>query len=182
MNGFSNNVCGGGQVHLWSAFLSLRGRGVWVQPTLGRSQQTCVLVSFPRLLRVLKDWEPGRRSVLSHSVLSTLCNHMDFSQAPLSMGILQARILEWVAMPSSRGSSQPRNWSQISCVTSRFFPLWATKEAHENWSEQPIPFPGDFPIPGIEPESPALQVDSLPTELPGKLRENTIRLLRKNRQ
>ena len=30
-------------------------------------------------------------------------------QAPLSMGILQARILEWVAMPSSRGSSQPRD-------------------------------------------------------------------------
>ena len=33
-------------------------------------------------------------------------------QAPLSMGILQARILEWVAMPSSRGSSQPRDWTQ----------------------------------------------------------------------
>ena len=35
-------------------------------------------------------------------------------QAPLSMGILQARILEWVAMPSSRGSSQPRDQSQVS--------------------------------------------------------------------
>ena len=31
-------------------------------------------------------------------------------------GILQARILEWVAMPSSRGPSQPRNWTQVSCV------------------------------------------------------------------
>ena len=50
-------------------------------------------------------------------------------QAPLSMGILQTRILEWVAMPSSRGSSQP----------------------------------------GIEPGSPALQADSLPAELPGKV-------------
>ena len=49
-------------------------------------------------------------------------------QAPLSMGILQARILEWVAMPSSRGI---------------------------------------FPNPGIEPKSPALQVDSLPSELLG---------------
>ena len=38
------------------------------------------------------------------------CDPMDLAhQAPLSMGILQARILEWVAMPSSRGSSQPRN-------------------------------------------------------------------------
>ena len=34
-------------------------------------------------------------------------------QGPLSMGILQTRILEWVAMPSSRGSSQPRGWIQI---------------------------------------------------------------------
>ena len=35
-------------------------------------------------------------------------------QAPLSMGILQARILEWVAMPSSRGSSQPRDGTRVS--------------------------------------------------------------------
>ena len=38
-------------------------------------------------------------------------------QAPLSMGILQARILEWVAMPSSRGSSQPRDLIHISYVS-----------------------------------------------------------------
>ena len=38
-------------------------------------------------------------------------------QAPLSMGILQARILEWVAMPSSRGSSQLRDWTQIPYVS-----------------------------------------------------------------
>ena len=37
-------------------------------------------------------------------------------QAPLSMGILQARLLEWVAMPSSRGSSQPRDQISISFV------------------------------------------------------------------
>ena len=49
-------------------------------------------------------------------------------QAPLSMGILQAETLEWVAMPSSR----------------------------------------DLPKPGIEPRSPALQADSLPSEPPGK--------------
>ena len=42
-------------------------------------------------------------------------------QAPLSMGILQARILEWAAMPSSRVSSQPRNGTQVSCIASRFF-------------------------------------------------------------
>ena len=37
-------------------------------------------------------------------------------QAPLSMGILQARILEWVAMPFSKGSSQPRDQTQVSCT------------------------------------------------------------------
>ena len=51
-------------------------------------------------------------------------------QAPLSMGILQARILKWVAMPSSRGSSQPRDWTQVSHIAGRFFTRWATGEAH----------------------------------------------------
>ena len=49
-------------------------------------------------------------------------------QAPLSMGILHARILEWVAMPSSRGSSQPGNWIGISFISGRFFTNWATRE------------------------------------------------------
>ena len=44
-------------------------------------------------------------------------------------GILQARILEWVAFPFSRGSSQPRNRTQISCIAGRFFTSWATREA-----------------------------------------------------
>ena len=42
-------------------------------------------------------------------------------QAPLSVGILQARILEWVALPSSRGSSQRRNRTQVSHTAGRFF-------------------------------------------------------------
>ena len=45
------------------------------------------------------------------------------SQAPLSLGILQARILEWVAMPSSRGSSQPRDRTQVSWIAGRFFTI-----------------------------------------------------------
>ena len=51
-------------------------------------------------------------------------------QAPLSIGILQARILEWVAMPSSRRSSQPRDQTQVSHIAGRFFTIWATREAH----------------------------------------------------
>ena len=42
-------------------------------------------------------------------------------QPPLSLGILQARILEWVAMPSSRGSSQLRVQTQVSCTAGRLF-------------------------------------------------------------
>ena len=41
-------------------------------------------------------------------------------------GILQARILEWVAIPFSRGSSWPRDWTQVSCTAGRFFTIWAT--------------------------------------------------------
>ena len=47
------------------------------------------------------------------------------------MGILQARILEWVAMPSSRGSSQPRDRNQVSNIEGGFFTIWAIREAPE---------------------------------------------------
>ena len=47
-------------------------------------------------------------------------------------------------------------------------PLSMGFSRHEYWSELPFPSPGDLPNSGIEPESPALQVDALPSELPGK--------------
>ena len=50
-------------------------------------------------------------------------------QASSVHGILQARILEWVAMPSSRGSSPPRHQTRVSCIAARFFTAWATREA-----------------------------------------------------
>ena len=61
-------------------------------------------------------------------VLSCLVvpNPMD-CQAPLSMGIFQARILEWVAKPFSRGSSQPRDRTQISHIAGGFFAILATQ-------------------------------------------------------
>ena len=45
-------------------------------------------------------------------------------------GILQARILKWIAIPFSRGSSQPRDWIQLSHIADRFFTIWATREVH----------------------------------------------------
>ena len=67
-----------------------------------------------------------------------------------------------VAFPFSRGSSQPRDRTQVSFIAGRFFTSWATREAQEYWSGYPIPSSVDLPDPGIEPGSPALQVDSLP--------------------
>ena len=46
--------------------------------------------------------------------------------------ILQARILEWVAIPFSRGSFSPRNWTGVFCIAGRFFTLWAAGEAQTN--------------------------------------------------
>ena len=80
----------------------------------------------------------------------------------------------WVAFPFSRGSSQPRDQIQVSHFAGRFFTNWATREAKEYWSEQPIPSPGDLPDPEIELGSPALQTDSLPTKLWGKTCKNKI--------
>ena len=52
----------------------------------------------------------------------TLCHPMDCSPPGSSIhGILQARRLEWVAITFSRGSSQPRDWSLVSCIAGRFF-------------------------------------------------------------
>ena len=43
-------------------------------------------------------------------------------------GLFQARILEWVATSFSRRSSQPRDWTQVSCIVDRLFTVWATWE------------------------------------------------------
>ena len=59
----------------------------------------------------------------------TLCHSMDCSPPGSSVqGLLQARILEWVAMPSSRGSSQSRDQTQVSHIAGRFFTIWTTRE------------------------------------------------------
>ena len=60
----------------------------------------------------------------------TLGNSVNWSPpGSFAPGILQARILEWVAMPFSRGSFQPRNQTQVAYIVGRFFADWATTEA-----------------------------------------------------
>ena len=59
-----------------------------------------------------------------------LCNPLDRCPPGSSVhGILQARILEWIAMPSSRGFSQPRDRTQVYCIAGGFFTIRATREA-----------------------------------------------------
>ena len=60
----------------------------------------------------------------------TFCKPMDCSPPGFSVhGILQAIILECVAIPFPRKSSWPRDQIQVSCIAGRFFNIWATREA-----------------------------------------------------
>ena len=74
-------------------------------------------------LYILVTWKS-----LSHVRL--FCDLMDYTV----QGILQARILEGVAFPFSRGSFQPRDRTQVSRIADGFFTSWATREAQEYWS------------------------------------------------
>ena len=68
--------------------------------------------------------------VLVAQLCLTLRNPMDYSPPASSVhGILQARILEWVVIPFSRGPSQPQSRTQVSHIAGRFFIVWATREA-----------------------------------------------------
>ena len=61
----------------------------------------------------------------------TLWNPMDCSlQGSSVYGILQARILEWIAIPFSRGSFWPRDQTQACCIVGRFFTVWASRDAY----------------------------------------------------
>ena len=94
----------------------------------------------------------------------TLCDPVDCSSPDSSVhGILQTRTLEWVAIPFSRGSSRPRNQTQISCIAGRFFTVWANKQEQQKpdldfpsgsdgnesscnvWDSSSIPGSGRFP-------------------------------------
>ena len=69
---------------------------------------------------------------LANQACLTFCDPMDCNHGSSVHGILQARILEWVAMPSSRRSSQHRDWTQVSCVSCigrRILYHWATRKA-----------------------------------------------------
>ena len=74
---------------------------------------------------VFSEWWWFSRKVVSDSWNSVPWSRLCFSVH----GIFQARILKWVAISFSRGSSWPRNRTQVSCIAGRFFTNWATREA-----------------------------------------------------
>ena len=62
----------------------------------------------------------------------TLCDPVDCSLSGSSIhGIFQARVLEWIAISLSKGSSQPRNWTRVSCIAGRRFTVWIPLK--DNW-------------------------------------------------
>ena len=80
----------------------------------------------------------------------TLCDQVDCSLPGSSVhGILSARILEWVAVSFSRGSSRPRDQTWVSRIAGRRFNLWVTREAQnkskKKKSLQDLVLPGGLP-------------------------------------
>ena len=104
------------------------------------------MVPIQRPEKTIHIWEGQSTNVfwsLSHASLhvlcsviqshTTRCNSMDCSQPGSSIhGVLQARIPEWVAISFSRGSSPPRDQTQVSCIAGRFF------TAEPPWKPQPL--------------------------------------------
>ena len=110
-------------------FRKLRGKGsLWNAESSPCFLSPGFLVPAPVLL--FNTVWPRAGHLILMKFISKFCYFMDYTVH----GILQARILEWVAFPFSRGSSEPRNWTQVSCIAGGFFNSWATREAQEYWS------------------------------------------------
>ena len=111
---------------LWLRQLSQCGDRILAsvpQPAEGRSSptNTPVFPPVPSSYWILKVKMQVTQPCL------TLCDPLDY----IVHGILQAKILEWVAYPFFSRSSQPRNQTGVSCIAGGFFTNWAIREAHE---------------------------------------------------
>ena len=116
-----------------------QGRRLWFDPWFGKIPWSREWQPTPLFLpgefqgqRSLVDYSPwGHKGsdMTKHSPESESGSVVSDSANPRTIrGILQARIVEWVAFPFSRGSSPPRDWIQVSRIADRFFTRWATKE------------------------------------------------------
>ena len=106
-----------------------------ITPNTGSREvnQRQLSLSFSLWFSVGLSWFPSASSDTSVKVAQsflTLCDPMDCSLPGSSvLGILQAEILEWVAIPFCRASSQPRDRTEVSHVAGGFFTVWATRKA-----------------------------------------------------
>ena len=104
---------------------------------------------YAAIFLVHKLWEPTLPAIFFFSNISVFAVLFCFSharifvtpwtaahQAPLSMGILQVRIVEWIAIPFSMRSSQPRDWTHISYV----FCIYGLRKNAKKWTS------GTFPL------------------------------------
>ena len=109
-------------------------RGASSRPCIGKYTLPCVQRADGWEHPGKSTWGPQVDDLVCCCVLATqscltICDPMDCSPPGSSVhGIPQARILEWVAMPFSRGSSQPRDRTRVSCTAGRCFALCATRE------------------------------------------------------
>ena len=104
-------------------------RGLWVDNNFTLPGK---LMNWSTWLTMNADIWPMLCCVLCLVPLSclTLCDPMDCSPPGFSVHwVFQARVLEWVAILFSRGSSRPRDQTRVSCIAGRFFTVWATREA-----------------------------------------------------
>ena len=112
---------GNGNPLQYSCLRNPMDKGAWratVHSVAKESDMTCVCVCVCVCVLV-----PQSRP--------TLWDPMDCYLPGTSVsGALQARILEWVALPFSKGSSRSRDQTQVSCIAGRCFTVWATREAH----------------------------------------------------
>ena len=102
-----------------STLRAIKNREVWHAAVHGISK------SWTRL----SNWTNPCVCAKLLQLCPTLCDPMDCSLSGTSVhGILQARILRWIAIPFFKASSWPRDRTQVSCIADRFFTSWAIRE------------------------------------------------------
>ena len=113
---------------------------VWLVPLWEEETLTCKVTTGMHMYGGKATWghiekaticKPGEwkwKKVKVAQLCPTLCDPMDYTVH----GILHTRVLEWVAFPFSRGSSRPKDWTQVPCIAGGFFTIWATREAHSH--------------------------------------------------
>ena len=105
-----------------------------------------VKVKVKLFTQMFSGWKESESESEVAQLCPTLCDPMDCSLPGSSVhGILQAKVLEWVAISFSRGSSRPRDWTQVSRIPSRHFNLWAQRSIiFVVWSKEFTICPGSL--------------------------------------